>query len=1309
MVVQHVVAEHPETDADRTPEDVLRAQLADLLGETALDEDDNLLEFGLDSIRLMQLTDRLRRCGLPVGFGELAEDPRLGAWLELLRTRDTPRPGPEAEPAAAPAVDPAAPFPLTPVQQSYWVGRGDDQPLGDIGCHAYLELDGPPVDAARLEAAVRALVRRHGMLRACFLPDGTQRIVDDSPWPGLAVHDLRGVDAAAAERAAEALRERLSHRRMAVERGEVFDFRLTVLPNGAGRLHVNIDLLVCDVLSMRILLTDLARLYADPDGVAPLDHSFPQYLADRASSDGQDVAAARSYWLDRVPDLPGAPALPLAVDPATVTRPRFVRRDHVVPADRWQPLARRAAAHGLTPASVLATAFAEVLGRWSGQDRFLLNVPLFDRRAAHPDTARLVADFTSLVLLDVDLGGGGGFAGRAARLQRRLHEDLAHTAFSGVEVLRELVRAAAAGGGEPRTAPVVFACNIDGALVSDTCREQFGDVGWMISQTPQVWLDFQVHLTADGVLLAWDAVEELFPEGVLDAMFGAYLALLDHLVTTPWDTEPELPLPAAQRAVRDRVNDTAWPHVPRALHSVFFARAAAHPDRPALLWGEDGALGYGELADRALRVAGALREHGAGRGDLVAVSLPKGPDQIAAVLGVLAAGAAYVPIGVDQPLERQARMVEAARAVLVVADRAVDGIGAPVLAFDTAVRSAPPAEPAPPEPDDTAYVIFTSGSTGVPKGVVITHASAANTVDDVNDRIGVGPDDRVLALSALDFDLSVWDVFGMFAAGAALVLVDEQDRRDPRAWLRLCAAHGVTLWNSVPVLMDMLLTAAGAEPLPAGLRWALLSGDWIGLDLPPRLAGATAGRCALLALGGATECSIWSNAFDVDPEAIPPHWRSIPYGLPLRNQSFRVVDGAGRDCPDWVAGELWIGGVGVARGYCGDPAHTAERFVTHGGERWYRTGDLGRYRSDGVLEFLGRLDHQVKVNGHRVELGEIEAAVRAHPGVDAAVVVRTPTGRLAALLTEAAEAAPTDAGVEVADLPAWLAGLAERLGRPVRLAWLGARDVPAVAEVLGGVPPETADCVVVDTSAEVPEPARDGLAATGRVRLPGGAVRDELVHAFDAVLTGGGVPWPAGAAAAVVRALLAPGGTFVAAGPLDRHDWAPALSGAGLSVQDGSPLRARLPEDARVVRLAELRALLARRLPEHMVPGLFAVAPALPLSANGKVDRRAVGALFAGGVADAPAEPVRPGLEQVVAEVWARILGRPPAGREDGFFGAGGDSLLATQVIALLRERTGVELPMREFFRDPTAKGMAAALAARQADTADGDVEEGAL
>jgi dihydroaeruginoic acid synthetase len=448
-------------------------------------------------------------------------------------------------------------------------------------------------------------------------------------------------------------------------------------------------------------------------------------------------------------------------------------------------------------------------------------------------------------------------------------------------------------------------------------------------------------------------------------------------------------LSEAQRLVRERVNSTAVAVNPKLIHQDFFIKAREHPGRTALFWNEAGidrTMTYGELADRALRLAALLRDKGVRPDDAVAVTLPRGPDQVVAVLAVLAAGAAYVPVGVNQPERRRDRMLRIGKIRHLVTDRTVSSVSSvladtmdiTVIAIAEAGEAAPLPQPITVDANSLAYVIFTSGSTGEPKGVEITHASAYNTILDINTRFGVNQSDRILAVSAFDFDLSVYDLFGPLSAGGGVVLLSESDRREAPAWLDLIKRMKVTVWNSVPALLEMLLIASGVAARLPTLRLVLVSGDWVGLDLYDRLR-QKAENCRLIALGGATEASIWSNYYEV--KLVDPAWSSIPYGTPLSNQCFRVVDQSGRDCPDLVTGELWIGGQGVARGYRGNPESTAASFIDIGAKRWYRTGDLGYYRPDGVLVFCGRSDQQVKLRGYRIELGEIEAVLRQYPGV----------------------------------------------------------------------------------------------------------------------------------------------------------------------------------------------------------------------------------------------------------------------------------------------------------------------------------------
>lgn len=290
------------------------------------------------------------------------------------------------------------------------------------------------------------------------------------------------------------------------------------------------------------------------------------------------------------------------------------------------------------------------------------------------------------------------------------------------------------------------------------------------------------------------------------------------------------------------------------------------------------------------------------------------------------------------------------------------------------------------EREDLAYVIYTSGLTGQPKGVMIDHGGAVNTLVDINGRFGVGPEDRVLAVSSLSFDLSVYDIFGLLGAGGTVVMPEAGRSHDVGHWVEVMEGGGVTVWNSVPALAEMLVEELERRGLRLpGLRLVLLSGDWIPLSLPGRLRGVAPGA-EVISLGGATEASIWSILYRIGE--VEGGWRSIPYGRPLANQSWQVLDEGLRARPVWVAGQLYIGGRGLARGYWREEERTRASFIVHPetGERLYRTGDVGRYLPDGNLEFLGRQDTQVKIRGHRIELEEIEAVLGQHEGVRAGVV-----------------------------------------------------------------------------------------------------------------------------------------------------------------------------------------------------------------------------------------------------------------------------------------------------------------------------------
>ncbi|WP_188316377.1 non-ribosomal peptide synthetase [Solihabitans fulvus] len=975
---------------------------------------DLLLELHRRGVRL-RLTDD-GRLDVLAPAGALTEELRT----QLRKHRDhlvaMLRLSAGAEHLAEIAADPARrhePFPLTDIQHAYWVGRAPAVELGGVATHFYVELERDGIDIPRLSASLRRVIQRHDMLRAVIQPDGSQRVLSEVPDYDIAVADLAGLDPATQRARIAGIRAEMGHQVLAADRWPLFEIRATLLDHERMRLHVSLDLLIADAFSMYLLFQDWRRFCEDPDwSPEPLAVSFRDHvMTEQAARGGDAYRQARDYWLARLDSLPPAPALPLAVRPAQLPRPEFTRRRASLAPARWDAVKREAHRRGLTPSSVLATAFAEVLRLWSNQTRFTLNLSLFNRPPAHPQINQVIGDFTSVTLLEVDAAPEEAFWVRVQRLQRQLMRDLGHLSYSGVRVQRE--RAKRVGGGPTAAMPIVFTSALALSPVEDVTdgRSFFGGTGYFgtftygISQTPQVWLDHQVAEEQGELFVNWDAVEALFPPGLLDDMFAAYRGLLDRLSVEAdlWDRRGSMvSVPERQAAERAAANDTAADYPPRTLCGLVADQVRARPDAVAVL-AADGQLTYRELAGQAHRLARRLGALAAAADTaLVGVVLPKGCEQVASVLGVAWSGAAYLPIDPEWPAARRRQLLEQGGVRTVVTTPGLrdkltwlPGITLVTLA-DREVREADPACPeAAPAPEDLAYVIFTSGSTGQPKGVMIDHRAVANTIQDLNTRFAVGPQDRVLALSALSFDLSVYDVFGILAAGATVVMPDPEGGHDPAHWTDLISRHGVTVWNSVPALMQVWLDAPWTRAEPPPLRLVLLSGDWIPVTLPDAVR-ARAPRAKLVSLGGATEASIWSVCHPIGQ--VPADLVRIPYGRPLANQTLHVLDDRLADCPVWTVGEIHIGGAGLALGYWADPARTAERFLLRPGtgERLYRTGDHGRYLPGGDIEILGRTDNQIKLNGYRIELGEITSTLQRQPGVrDAVVTVDTnpATGR----------------------------------------------------------------------------------------------------------------------------------------------------------------------------------------------------------------------------------------------------------------------------------------------------------------------------
>ena len=956
----------------------LREIVDTILEDKNYDNNQNLIEWGLDSLAIMKLLVELKKQGISITFAQLIKSPTIESWVNLIE--DNLNFKEKTASSEEINLNLGDKFELTDVQYAYWVGRDDSQELGGNSCHAYIEFDIDKIDVEKLSNAWEKVKNRHGMLRAYFSNDAMQRVEKVSGCKPLLIHDLRKYSKEQCESILSEMREKTSHRKLDIENGCVAELQLTLMPNSC-RIHFDIDLLVADVKSINIVLDDLCKAYQGEEIDGNSDWIFGNYLKRKNIEEREKAKESEKYWKERLFKLPLAPALPLKKHTKDIVSPKFFRRSCFISKKQWDSIKLKASINHITPAMVLLTAYSIILDRWSENDSFLINIPLFERYEYNESLDREVADFTNLLLLDININKFNDFKTLCVLIQKHFYEVLENSGYSGVNVQRDLKHL----HGECAIAPVVFAYNIGMNIVSDRFIKEFGNIEYMISQTPQIWLDFQIYECDGGIKFCWDSVDEIFPKGLVDDMFFTFEGLIKDIAEKNWE---EIDYNFYVERIRKARHIEPDEKSRKLLQSGFLESVRKYPDKIAIVDDyKNESISYKDLKFKVDSIATYIRKIGIAEGEIIAIQLPRSIEQICAVLGILQAGCAYLPIHIEQPFSRKNKILEESNVSNVICNKITakfdDNIN--ILDIDEALSCAHVEFKNKTYDTDTAYVIFTSGSSGTPKGVVITHKNALNTINEIMRITEMDPSSVLLAVSSYDFDLSVFDIFSTFSAGGELILLNEFNCKEPKTWISLINKYNVTLWNSVPALLEMILYFSEREEIILkSIKNVLISGDWINIDLPKKLL-SVAKNAKFHALGGATEASIWSNIYTFSDE-LDNTWNSMPYGFPLKNQSYRVLDTKGRDCPDWVTGELVIGGRGVAKGYINNPQKTTKQFIYSENELRYHTGDLGRYRPDGTLEFLGRKDSQVKIRGYRIELGEIENIIKRVEGIEDVVV-----------------------------------------------------------------------------------------------------------------------------------------------------------------------------------------------------------------------------------------------------------------------------------------------------------------------------------
>ena len=964
----------------RTPREKLLCDVfADVLGVPELGIDDDFFALGGDSIMSMQLVGRARAAGLLITprqvfqnrtparlvavAGTVSSAAAVPAALSLITLTDADRR--ELAALGGEVGEVREVLPLAPLQS----GLLFQTLLDDGGPDVYtvrtvLDLTGP-IDADRLRAAAGALLDRHGNLAASFhhLSSGTAVSVVPAavtiPWTSV---DVTGDD--------EAWERLLASqgRRFDPAAGPLVRFALARTGPDTHKLVLNTHHLLLDGWSRGPLMAELSALYRSPSAPSTIK-PFRDYLAWLA---GQDRRTAEQAWAAALHGL----AEPTRVAPGGGQRAALAPSvvEVALSAARTASLTALARARGLTLNTVVQAAWALLLARLTGRDDVVFGATVAGRPAALPGVEDMIGLFINTVPVRVRIDPAEPVNALLDRLQDEQSALLEYQYLSLTDIQR------VAGGGELFDTLLVFENYPDG-------EDTGGDGGLPITATDgHDATHYPLTLIAEPgstLRLAVEYRPDLFDAAHARRLAEALRTVVDGLVgglDAPVGRVALLPaLPAGGQGAAVELPSATLPEL-------LTAQAAATPDAIAVIGPDGTTLTYRELDERTDRLARVLAGAGARPETVVAIALPRSLDLVIAIHAVGKAGAAYLPLDLDHPRARLDAMLADAQPVAVLDAATFDAAVLDAAVLDTAAFAGPEVRPTPAGPRNPAYVIYTSGSTGAPKGVAVEHAGIVNRLRWMQDEYALTPDDRVLQKTPAGFDVSVWEFFWPLITGATLVVARPDGHRDPTYLAELVRREAVTTVHFVPSMLAAFL----AEPAVAActsLRRVVCSGEALPTALADRFH-VLLPNAELHNLYGPTEASVDVTAW---PAARGTGRGTVPIGGPVWNSRVSVLDMFLRPVPVGVPGELYLSGVQLARGYRGRPGRTADRFVADPfgvpGSRVYRTGDLVRWSAPGVLEFLGRDDGQIKIRGQRVELGEIEAAIAAQPGVGAVVVL----------------------------------------------------------------------------------------------------------------------------------------------------------------------------------------------------------------------------------------------------------------------------------------------------------------------------------
>ncbi|MBN2535779.1 MAG: amino acid adenylation domain-containing protein [Spirochaetales bacterium] len=850
------------------------------------------------------------------------------------------------------------------------------------------------IDIPLLKNAIGDLANRHPVIKTRI------QLVNNAPVQSCTASkdrlfecvDLYSQKEARAEQ--EALNLLYKECRTPIDVNDEHLFKALLIPYDRNEylLILKLHHIITDATSFHILWRDLKLIYnAYTDNSLSLPEMQITYydyaLWQREAFAEKNIQEQEAYWLNEFRGEIPVLDLPADFPPSREMSFRGAMEKTALPGELVKALLGLSLQKRVILFSTLLAAYSILLKKYCGQEDMIVGT-VFSGRQYDPAIKNMAGFFINTVAVRMNVEDGLPFE----QLLIQIHQKVDQAYFMQDYPFEKIIQKINPDRGS-RTPLFRTIFNMVNSYKETAGFPGIEEENWIPPEINAAQIDILMEIhnhNNEALEIRIEYSTAIFKKETIKDLLKHYVFLLSGLVKNPAAKIRELVMIDLdeQKQFLSAWNNT-FREFPagKTLHGLFEEQAEKTPDAPAVLCGAKQ-ITYRELNGKANRLARHLRSKGAVPNQLIGIVLDRSIDMIVSVLGVLKAGAAYLPIEPGYPAERIHYILENSKAAMVITQsghKHVIDSKFPVILIDETDGAEYPAD----NPTgvnatgDLAYTIYTSGSTGKPKGVMITHQAVVNTIQDINSKFSVHTKDRIIGLSSLSFDLSVYDIFGTLAAGAALVQI--KDQRDIKETVAALENHGITIWNSVPAIMDMLLENIKEPFSSRNMRLVLLSGDWIPLTLPAKIKRHFP-NAELISLGGATEASIWSIYYPV--KEVKEEWSSIPYGNPLANQTFYVLDNAMKLCPAGIRGELYIGGTGLAKGYMNEPEKTKNSFINHPEfGSLYRTGDWGKFHNEGYIEFLGRKDQQVKIRGYRIELGEIEKTLLSYHTVREAVAI----------------------------------------------------------------------------------------------------------------------------------------------------------------------------------------------------------------------------------------------------------------------------------------------------------------------------------